>query len=81
MTKRNSPQILGDKALLNAMMAGQRLAGYAPASHWKTYESATLATLHSVDLNNFLRILNSFGNYIAPRRKRPNIFRRVISIA
>jgi putative sugar O-methyltransferase len=77
MTNRNPPQILGDKALLDAMMTGQRVAGYAPSSHWKSYESATLATLHSVDLNNFLSVPNSYGNFTASRLMRPNIFRRV----
>ena len=58
-------------------MSGQRAAGYAPSSHWESYESATLAALHSIDLNNFLTVPNSFGNFFASRLGRPNMFRRV----
>jgi putative sugar O-methyltransferase len=76
MPNRNSPQIFSDEALLDAMMRGQRAAGYAPSSHWESYESATLAALHAIDLNNFLTVPNPFGNFYASRLGRPNIFRR-----
>jgi putative sugar O-methyltransferase len=77
MPNRNFPQIPSDKALLNAMMRSQRAAGYAPSSHWESYESATLAALHSVDLNNFLTVPNAFGNFFASRLRRPNLLPRV----
>jgi putative sugar O-methyltransferase len=76
MPNRSSPQIFSDKALLDAMMSDQRAAGYAPSSHWESYESATLSALHTVDLNDFLTVPNSFGNFPASRLTRPNIFRR-----
>ena len=77
MPNRNSPQILSDKALLDTMMRGQRAAGYAPSSHWGSPKSATLAALHAVDLNNFLTVPNSFGNFPASHLERPNMFRRI----
>ncbi len=77
MPNRNSPQISSDKALLDAMMRCQRAAGYVPSSHWKSYESATLAALHSVDLNNFLTVPNPFGSFFASRLRRPNLLRRI----
>src|SRR5262249_9122253 len=77
MTKCNSLQISSDDALLEAMMASQRAAGYVPSSHWKSYESATLATLHFVGLNDFLRAPNSFGNFNAAQLKPANILQRI----
>jgi putative sugar O-methyltransferase len=77
MPNRTSPQILSDKALLDTMMRGQRAAGYAPSSHWGSPESATLAALHAVDLNDFLTVPNSFGNFPASDLERPNMFRRI----
>jgi putative sugar O-methyltransferase len=77
MPNRNSPRISSDKALLDALMRSQRAAGYAPSSHWESYESATLAALNSVDLNNFLIVPNPFGNFFSSRLGRPNLFRRV----
>ena len=77
MPNRTSPQILSDKALLDTMMRGQRAAGYAPSSHWGSPESATLAALHAVDLNDFLTVPNSFGNFPASHLERPNMFRRI----
>jgi putative sugar O-methyltransferase len=77
MPNRNSPQILSDKPLLDTMMRAQHAAGYAPSSHWGSPESATLAALHAVDLDNFLTVPNSFGNFPASHLGRPNMFRRI----
>jgi putative sugar O-methyltransferase len=77
MTKCNSLEISSDDALLEAMMARQLAAGYVPSSHWKSYESETLATLHFIGLNNFLRAPNSFGNFNAAQLKPPNFLKRV----
>ena len=77
MPNRTSPQILSDKALLDTMMRGQHAAGYAPSSHWGSPKSATLAALHAVDLNDFLTVPNSFGNFPASHLERPNMFRRI----
>ena len=75
MPNRNSTQILSEKALLDTMMTG--VAGYAPSSHWGSPKSATFAALHAVDLNNFLTVPNSFGNFPATHLGRPNMVRRI----
>jgi putative sugar O-methyltransferase len=73
----NPLQISSDRVLLEAMMARQHAAGYVASSHWKSYESETLATLHFVGLNNLLRAPNSFGNFNAAQLRPPNILQRV----